>query len=395
MSYLSKTELRATLSLSAILAIRLLGLFMILPVFSLYTDKLPGATPSLIGLALGIYGFTQAIFQMPFGMLSDKIGRKPIIAIGLLIFITGSLIAGFSTHIYAIIWGRALQGAGAIGSTLIAFIADYTRVEHRAKAMALMGMTIGLSFAAAMILGPFFSSWINLAGIFWICAALGILGLLILFLLVPSSPHVTFHRDTEPVPSLFFTIIRSPTLLLLNISICFLHIILTASFIAIPILLTQLGLEHSHLWHFYLVILILSFLVMIPLIATTERKQQFKTTLLSGIVFLGFAELFFWKLPLSFIAAFIALFIFFTAFNLLEACLPSLVSRLVSAKNRGTAMGLFSTFQYLGIFIGGSAGGVLLQFFGLTGVFVFCLVLIVIWLGLMIAKATNLVKSEL
>lgn len=377
---MTKTELRATFSLASILSIRMLGLFMILPVFALYAEKFKGATPFLIGFALGIYGLTQAIFQLPFGMLSDKIGRKSVVSLGLLIFIVGSVLAAISNHIALVILGRALQGAGAIGSTLIAFIADFTRSEHRTKAMAIMGMTIGISFIFAMIAGPFLNSWIGLAGIFWICAGLGLLGFVILYVIVPSSPHASFHRDAEPVPSQFFSALFHQKLLPLNISIGCLHLILTASFVAIPILLSQtLGLKEMQQWRLYLGVMIFSFIVMMPMIVIAEKKHKTKVIILFTIALLGFAELLIWKFKTSISGISLGLLIFFIAFNFLEASLPSLVSKVAPSNNRGTAMGIYSTCQFLGIFIGGSLGGWLLQHGGLFVVMLVCSLVAFVW----------------
>lgn len=364
-----KTELRATFALASILAIRMLGLFMILPVFSLAAAQLNGATPFLIGLALGIYGLSQAIFQMPLGILSDKIGRKPIIAAGLLIFLAGSILAALSTSITGMIIGRVLQGAGAMGSTVIAFVADFTREKHRTKAMALMGMTIGLSFAVAMVLGPFLNGWVHLAGIFWIAAGLCLLGLLLLFTVVPPAPPRTVITG-ETSEALLIDVIKNAKLLQLNFGIFCLHAILTASFVALPLVLQKLlGTNEAGQWHLYLGVLLLSFLIMTPAIIVAEKRQQVKNLFIIAIAALGLAELLLMQFHLSYAGVILSLLIFFTAFNLLEACLPSLISKLAPPNLRGTAMGLYSTCQFFGIFIGGSLGGLLLQHFGVAAIF--------------------------
>lgn len=378
---LTKSELRATLSSAAILSFRMLGLFMILPVFSLYTDKLHGATPSLIGIALGIYGLFQALFQMPLGMLSDRIGRRTVVTAGLLVFAAGSIIAAFSTGIYGIILGRALQGAGAIGSTVIALVADSTRAEHRTKAMAMIGMIIGLSFAAAMILGPLFDTWIHLSGIFWITALLAFLGIIIVWLGIPAPAKITFHSDAEPVPRLFKTILFDKNLLLLNLGICILHAILTASFVVIPIVLSQyLGMPQNRQWYLYLSIVTLAFLLMIPLIVLAEKHGKMRSIFRLTIAMLIAAQFIFLISLHAFIAVVVGLLLFFIAFNFLEASLPSLISKTAPQKNRGTAMGIYSTCQYLGIFIGGFAGGFIYAHINLSAVFIFCAALAIVWL---------------
>lgn len=374
-----KTELRATFSLALILAIRMLGLFMILPIFSIAANDLTGATPFLIGLALGIYGLSQAIFQMPLGMLSDKIGRKPIIAAGLLIFLTGSIVAALSTSITGMIIGRTLQGAGAMGSTVIAFVADFTREKHRTKAMALMGMTIGLSFALAMVLGPLFNTWIHLSGIFWLTSGMCLIGLILLYTAVPPAPQQE-AIETKLSETLLIDVIKNPQLLQLNFGIFCLHAILTASFIAIPLVLQKLlGTTEEGQWQLYLGVLLVSFLIMTPLVIFAEKKQRVKTMFLFAIASLGLAELLLIELQLSYLGMVISLLIFFTGFNLLEACLPSLISKTAPANLRGTAMGLYSTCQFFGIFIGGSAGGLLLQHFGISVIFIASAILAAIW----------------
>lgn len=377
---LTSQEIRATFSLAAILSIRLLGLFMILPIFTLYANKFTGSTPALMGVALGIYGLTQASLQIPFGTLSDKWGRKPIIAIGLIIFIIGSIIAALSHHIYAIILGRALQGAGAIGSTLIALIADFTRIEHRTKAMAIMGITIGLSFMLAMVLGPFLNHWIHLSGIFWVTTGLGLLALLILFTVVPAAPKPVVHPEAEPLAKLFLKVLREKNLIIYNLSIACLHIILTATFIGIPLVLTQqLRIPQTQQSSFYLTIVVISFFAMLPIIIYMEKQQKTRFIFILSIIGLGLAQILFWKFSHSLFILLFGLLLLFTAFNVLEATLPSQVSKLAQLHNRGTAMGIYSTCQFLGIFIGGSLGGLALQHFGLAGVFIFALIIAILW----------------
>ncbi len=377
---MNQTERRATFSLAAIFAFRMLGLFMILPIFALYAHHYTGATATLIGVALGIYGLTQACLQIPFGMLSDRVGRKPMITIGLLLFAVGSIVAAGAHSINGIIIGRALQGSGAVGSVIIALVADLTREQNRTKAMAVIGITIGLSFTLAMILGPIFSNLVGLSGIFWLITGLAIIGIIILHMAVPTPTHSVFHRDAEPVPALFKSLLTNRELLRLDAGIMILHAILTASFIAIPIALTKIaGLTPQHQWLVYLPVLLLSFVAMVPFIIIAEKKRQMKAVFLGGIIAIAVTQLLMLNSHTSIFMISISLFIFMTAFTLLEASLPSMISKLAPAGAKGTAMGIYSSSQFLGIFIGGTLGGWLYGHFQLSGIFVGCAALAVIW----------------
>lgn len=374
-------EKRATFSLASIFAFRMLGLFMILPVFSLYANQITGATPFLMGVALGIYGLTQACLQIPFGMLSDRIGRKPVIAIGLLLFAIGSSIAALSHTMTGIIIGRAIQGAGAIGSTIIATVADLTSDTQRTKAMAVIGMVIGLAFSFAIVLGPVINGWIHLYGIFWLTTALALTGILILFTVVPTPTRQIIQREAQPVPALFKAVLTQIELLRLDFGIFSLHAILTASFIALPIALQRLaGLNEQQQWYFYLPILALSFIAMLPFIIIGEKKRKLRKMFLGAIVTVAIGQAILYLNHQSLFELALALFIFFAGFNLLEASLPSLISKLAPAGSKGTAMGVYSASQFLGIFFGGCVGGYLFGHHHVAGVFLFCVILAVIWL---------------
>lgn len=374
-------ETRSVLALAAIFSLRMLGLFIILPIFSLYTDQLTGATPSLIGIALGIYGLTQALCQIPLGMLSDKWGRKPIIATGLTIFVLGSIIAALSTSIYGIILGRALQGAGAVGSTVIALVADLTTPANRTKAMAVIGMSIGTSFAVAIVLAPILNRWGGLSGIFWMTALLGMACIALIVFLVPRPPQLSFHADAETSAHLLKSTLFNAKLSRLNLGIFVLHALLTATFIAIPVLLTQLGsFTTDHAWIVYLPGLAFAFIVIMPCIMVAEKFQRMKLFFRFAIVLLGIAQLLLGKFHTSTIQLVVILGLFFTAFTFLEASLPSLISKMAPIESKGTAMGIYSTAQFLGIFVGGSIGGLIYDYFHLGGVICFNLILIVIWL---------------
>lgn len=380
---MTSAERSAVASLSSIMALRMIGLFMVLPVFALYAKGMIGATPALIGLSMGIYGLTQAIFQIPFGSLSDKYGRKPIILIGLVIFIIGSILAASAHSISLLIIGRALQGAGAVGSTILATMADLTREDQRTKSMAIAGMTIGFSFSLAMLLGPILSQWMALQGLFLLAGLFGLCAILILYKAVPTPPTHTWHRDTEPELNAFFKLLVEPALAKLNIGIFILHAIFTASFVVIPISLDHYaGLTAHDQWKIYLPTLLIAFVVSLIFIGIAEKRKQLKPFFMGGIFTLALAELLLWSVHTSITSAAIGVCLFFAGFSLLEAFLPSLVSRTAPAGRKGTAMGIYSCSQFLGIFVGGVIGGWLYGKFSFTGVYVFCIVSALTWLVL-------------
>ncbi|WHZ18275.1 MAG: Inner membrane transport protein YajR [Rhodanobacteraceae bacterium] len=375
---LTGTEKRAALSLAGIFALRMLGLFMIYPVFAPWARHLPDATAVTIGLALGVYGLTQAVLQIPFGFLSDRIGRKPVIAAGLLLFAVGSVIAALSPSIDGIVLGRLLQGAGAVGSTVLALAADLTLEEHRTRAMALIGMTIGLAFGVAVVLGPVLTGWIGVRGIFWLTAVLAGLGIAVLYLLVPRTDAHTLHRDAEPVPALFRRVLADRELRRLDVGIFSQHAILTASFLTIPFLLAHAGVALHHQWWVYLPVLVASIVLLVPLVSVAERGRM-KPVFLAAIGLLAAGQVLFpWgRAHLSLMV--LGLILFFTAFNVLESVLPSLVSRLAPADAKGTAMGVYSSSQFFGIFVGGVLGGSIDSRWGVDGVVAFCIVVAVLW----------------
>lgn len=377
---MTTTEKRAVFSLSSIMALRMIGLFMALPVFAIYAKQLAGATPLLIGLSIGIYGLSQALFQIPFGALSDRFGRKPIIACGLLIFAIGSLLAGLANSMTLMILGRALQGMGAIGSTILAMMADLTRDEQRTKAMAISGITIGISFSIAMLLGPILTQWMGVNDLFFIAMLLGVIAIMLLYTIVPTPQNVLWHRDTEPELKSFLMLFTSPDLAKLYSGIFILHAIFTASFVAIPFSLQHLGLSTDRQWTFYLPTLLIGFMFSLLCIGLAERKKQTKPYFLIAIVALLGAEKIFWLASYHSWLTFFGLVLFFAGFSLLEALMPSLISKLAPASRKGSALGIYSCSQFFGIFIGGVFGGWLYGQFNSSGVYIFCIALAFIWL---------------
>jgi len=389
---LGTQEKRAGISLALIYAFRMLGLFMILPVFALYAEDLPEATPLLTGLALGIYGLTQAMLQIPFGMLSDKIGRKPVIAAGLVIFALGSLIAASSDSIYGIIAGRAIQGAGAIASALMALADDLSREEHSMRMRALIGISIGLAFATSMVLGPVINEWIGMSGIFAGTAVLAVMGIGILYLFVPDPRDSHFHRDAELQPSSLGSVLKTTDLLRLDVGIFSLHFVLMSVFLVIPLELRDGAvLAASQHWMLYRPVFIISLVLMVPFIILAEKKDKMKPVFVGAIAALIIAVLGLLSgRDLTTIAIFMTLF--FAAFNLLEASLPSLIAKTAHADQKGTAMGIYSSSQFFGAFAGGALGGIAHDAWGIDGVYVLALAMLSTWflVALFMKKPRNL-----
>lgn len=376
--HMTATELRATWGLGAVFSLRMLGMFMVLPVLTTYGMALHGASEILIGVAIGIYGLMQAVFQIPFGLWSDKFGRKPLIVFGLLIFVAGSVLAAMSGSIWGVILGRALQGAGAIAAAVMALLSDLTREQNRTKAMAFIGISFGITFAIAMVLGPILTHIVGLQGLFWFIAALASIGILLTIFMIPGAPQHTLNRESAIVRGGFKTVLANGQLVKLNISIFCMHLLLMATFIALPSQLEQAGLPAADHWQIYLGTMLIAFVCVLPGIILAEVKRRMRTVFIICVAILMVAEWTLWQSGHHFWIVVFGTQLFFIAFNLLEALLPSLVSKEAPAGYKGTAMGMYSTSQFLGVATGGSMGGWLAGHFGMTHVF---------WVGLLVSVA--------
>jgi len=325
-------------------------------------------------------GLTQALLQIPFGLLSDRIGRKPVIVGGMLVFALGSVVAAQAETIQGVILGRALQGSGAVAAAVMALAADLSREEVRTRVMATIGISIGGAFILSLVLGPMLYSWIGVPGIFWLTAGLALAGVLVTLFLVPQPARTSVHRDAEPVPAQFRAVLRNFDLLRLNFGVFTLHMMLTALFLVVPLALRDLGLESSGHWQVYLPVMLFSMGVMVPFIIIAEKRHHMKGVLLGAVAVLMLAQAGLYFLGGGMAGVVVSLLLFFTAFNLLEASLPSLVAKMAPVTGKGTAMGFFTSSQFLGAFAGGALGGWAHQVWGLEGVFLFGIVAAVLWL---------------
>ncbi len=373
-------ELRASLSLAGIFALRMLGLFLVLPVFALEAAKFPGGNdPALVGLAMGVYGLTQAFLQFPVGVASDRWGRKPVILAGLAVFALGSAVAAWAPDIYTLIAGRALQGAGAISAAVTAFLADVTRDTVRTKAMALVGVGIALMFAFSLVFAPLLAAAIGLSGLFGLTAGLALLGMAVVVWVVPPEPGVLVDAGRSGLRE----VLQHPGLLRLDWGVFVLHAVQLAMWVAVPGLLVRAGLAKADHWQVYLPAVVLSFFVMGGLLFRLERRGHMRTVFLCAIGMLLLVQL-----VLAYCASVSgaliwlvgALFVFFLGFNTLEASQPSWVSRLAPAHARGAALGVYNTLQSLGFFVGGAAGGWLVAHWGEPTLFAVCAALTAVWL---------------
>ncbi|WP_114238804.1 MFS transporter [Dyella sp. C9] len=389
MSKLSPLERRSALTLACVISLRLFGLFLIMPVFSLYAQQMPDATPLLIGLALGVYGLGQVLLQIPLGLLSDRIGRKPAITLGLLVFAAGGLVAACSHSLLGIVIGRALQGMGAVAGAGTALAADLTREENRSKVMGIIGVSIGVAFLLALILGPPLEAVGGLSGLFGATSLLALGALVLLWLIVPTP-----ERQKAPAAAAFgsvLSMLRDGRLLVLNGSVFFLHMLLTASFVGLPLLLAdRLHLPVNRHWELYLPVMAIAAFVMGACLHRMRDVAQSLRIVAVCVVAIGLGLLGFALSGDRLVLLGIAAAVFFSAFNLLEAALPSLVSQLAPASLRGAAMGAYSTSQFMGAFVGGAVGGIALGRLGTSGVFLCSAALTLLWLPLVMVGARRI-----
>lgn len=378
-SGLNRIEKKAAFSLASVFGVRMLGLFMILPVFAIYGEQLAGYSPLWLGLAIGAYGLTQALLQIPMGILSDKYGRKPVILAGLVVFLIGSIVAALSTSIYGVVIGRAIQGMGAIASAILALAADLSREEQRPKVMATIGMFIGLSFTLAMILGPIVADVFGLSGLFWFTGFLTIIAMLLIQFMVPYSVSKAPRGDSVALPEQITTLIKHPQLSRLNLGVFILHMALTACFVTLPKQFVESGLALENHWQIYLPTLLGSFFLMVPFMIIAMKKQQEKPMFTGAVALLTLALFLLWFLPSGFWSLIISVVLFFTAFNYLEATMPSILSRLAPAGVKGSVMGIYSSSQFLGAFVGGIIGGFVASRYGEQSIFLVMAIVSLIW----------------
>lgn len=389
-------EKRAVAGLAGIFGLRMFGLFLLLPVLALYARGLPGSTPLLVGVTMGAYGLSQALLQIPFGWWSDRLGRKRVITAGLLIFALGSVVAALGDHVITVMLGRFLQGAGAISAAVLALTADLTREENRHKAMAVLGMVIGAVFMLSLVVAPALDRVIGVKGLFWITAILAPLAVVVLMRFVPNPARSVTHHDVETTPEYLRRVLGSRHLLRLDFGIFVLHAVLIAMFVAIPITLSEgRGIDVGDHWKIYLSVLICSLPVMIPLVLFAGRGTRVFRVVPAAVGLVLAAQVTMLLEP-GYPGIVVALWLFFCGFNTLEALLPSLVSRIAPAAGKGTAIGVYNTWQFLGVFVGGTAGGWLHGAYGLGGVAVMCTAGLLAWLALLLTgSAPALFESRL
>lgn len=389
-------EWRASTTLSGVYALRMLGMFLVLPVLALYAATLPGASDNkaLVGMAMGIYGLTQAVFQLPLGMASDKFGRKKVIYWGLIVFAAGSFLAAAADSLPMLVAGRALQGAGAVSAAVTALLADLTRNEVRTRAMSMIGLSIGLTFSASLVVAPIVADWIGVPGLFILTGVLTVISIGVVAWMTPNPEDSKLHEDTQAQPGRLGEVLKNPQLLGLDFGIFALHAAQMALFTTLPFAMEQLGLLKSQHWKVYLPSTIIGLILMVPLIIVGETRNRLKQVFIFGIVCIAVAQiaLMFGLNSIWLITAFMV--VYFIGFNVLEASLPSMVSKIAPSDLKGTAMGVYNTMQSVGLFTGGAVGGILFQHYGFDGVFAFCSGLMLLWLLLaLLAPAPKPVKN--
>lgn len=375
-------EWRASTTLSGVYALRMLGMFLVLPVLAMYAASLPGAedNKTLVGLAMGIYGLTQALLQLPLGIASDKFGRKKTIYAGLVVFAAGSFLAAAADTLPLLVAARAIQGAGAVSAAVTALLADLTRDGVRTRAMAMIGLSIGLTFSVSLVVAPMIADVVGVRGLFLLTGILTVASIGVVAFMTPNPEFSKLHEDTQAQPARIGEVLKNRQLLNLDFGIFALHAAQMALFTALPFAMTQLGLEKIQHWKVYLPSTVAGLVVMVPLIIIGETRNKLKQVFILGIACIAAAQLGLLSgmRSVGLITAYLV--VYFIGFNVLEASLPSMVSKIAPSDLKGTAMGVYNTMQSLGLFAGGAAGGLLFQKYGFAGVFAFCSVLMLLWL---------------
>ncbi len=389
-------EWRASASLAGVYALRMLGMFLVLPVLALYAADFPDAENKtwLIGLAMGMYGLTQAVLQLPLGMASDKFGRKKVIYLGLAVFAAGSFMAAAATSLEMLVLARAIQGAGAVSAAVTALLADLTREEVRTRAMAMIGLSIGLTFSASLILSPLLAKWIGVSGLFVLTGVLTLLAIAVVAWVTPEPVKSKLHEDAQAQPARIGEVLADTQLLRLDFGIFALHAAQMALFVTLPFAMVALGLPKADHWQVYLPATLAGLVLMVPLIIIGETRNKLKQVFVGGIACIAAAQLGLLFGLHSMVVITACLIVYFIGFNVLEASLPSIVSKIAPSELKGTAMGIYNTAQSVGLFVGGAAGGVLFQHYGFSGVFAFCSSLMLLWLLIaLFAPAPKAVKN--
>ncbi|SMC62747.1 MFS transporter [Polynucleobacter kasalickyi] len=395
---MNPSELRSSIALACVFALRMLGLFLIIPIFSLHAKNLPnGDNSTLVGLTIGIYAMVQALLHIPLGMLSDRYGRKTIVAFGLSLFIIGALVAASHDDLFWILAGRAIQGAGAISAAISAWVADSTREEVRTRAMAIIGGSIALSFALSVIIATPLYELLGMSGIFVMMACLGLAALIVTIQFVPSAPMLNLPQPegTQNNWDRFMKVLNNSQLVKLNLGVLLIHATQVAMFIAIPRMMLADGLDLPSHWKMYITVLILSLVVMAPMLMRAEKKNQLALLLKAGAFFVVFAQLIFFGIigmeNLNLYVLGFGLVIFFTGFNILESLIPSLIS-VIAGDNRGAGLGIYNTSMSIGLFLGGIMGGWVFGQLGIQAIFMISLGLMFAW-WLLIFNMTGLVRK--
>ena len=389
-SSLPPFETKSVLSLASLYVVRMLGLFMVLPVLALHEDAYFGSTPLLMGLAIGVYGLSQALLQIPFGVLSDRIGRKTMILSGLLLFGAGSVIAATADSIYGLIAGRFLQGAGAIASVIMALLTDLTDTQNRSKAMAVIGVSIGFSFTLSLILGPVFDSLFGVSGIFWFSALLAGVAVFIVLAVVPNPPPPKTGSNEVSTWELVKSVVQNRLLRDWNTGIFFLHFSLTALFVSLPVILSErVGLSSVDHWQIYLPTLVAAFVLMMPLMMRAERRGKLKELFIFALILMSVSALLIGFWVQTALTVSVALFLYFLGFNMLEVSLPSLMSKTAPEHARGAASGVYSSSQFFGAFVGSLSAGYVAQIAGISWAPAVVIMITAIWLVMVIFKSAS------